>query len=333
MKRRLAFLAACALLLFSTALLERSSSRPPATPAGRTEPVRGSHRWMGASDGTPDVPPEAAAGDSAAQAPPVPEGRTAELLVFLRPGTDSLAFARSLGLKLKQTLVGAPHVHVFEAATPDAADAIREQAAKDPRVTGAYPNERTHFTHCIFTPNEPRFPNNSPVPYHGQWHLGNGASTFHANLARAWNRDVTGQGVVIGIVDDCLEKNHPDLLPNFVAADSWNWGTSTNDPSPNLAYDGTPNEDLHGTSTSGVAAARGGNAEGGTGAAPFAGLAGLRIDWPNQTSAMFTAATLYHSFDTNTNIKVKSHSYGYTSPYIAQGAQSQAVTDSTLAGT
>src|SRR6185503_16103394 len=197
----------------------------------------------------------------------------------------------------------------------------------------AYLNERRHFEHGVFTPNDQYFPDNTPAPFHGQWHLGNGASPFHANLAGAWNRDVTGLGVVIGIVDDCLEKNHPDLAPNFLAADSWNWGNSTNDPSPNAAYDGTPNEDAHGTSTSGVAAARGGNGIGVTGAAPFAGLAGLRIDWPTQTSAMFVNATLYHSSGSNTAIKVKSHSYGYTSPYVSNPAESQAVTDSTTAGT
>jgi subtilisin-like proprotein convertase family protein len=83
----------------------------------------------------------------------------------------------------------------------------------------------------------------------------------------------------------------------------------------------------------GVAAARGGNGIGVTGAAPYAGLAGLRIDFPNQTTAMFVDATKYHSDGANTSIKVKNHSYGIPAPYIASTAQRDALAISASAGT
>ncbi|MEX0612907.1 MAG: S8 family serine peptidase, partial [Pirellulales bacterium] len=70
-----------------------------------------------------------------------------------------------------------------------------------------------------------------------------------------------------------------------------------------------------------------------TGAAPLAGLAGLRVDFPNQTTQMFVDATLYHSSGANTNIKVKNHSYGIRAPYIPTVAEVNALVTSSNAGT
>src|SRR5262249_35478857 len=93
--------------------------------------------------------------------------------------------------------------------------------------------------------------------------------------------------------------------------------------------------DMHGTAVAGVAAARGGNGIGGTGAAPLANLAGLRCDFSKwfQTDAMFVDATLYHSSGTNTHIKVKNHSYSNSTEYTPNQAQADALAMSTAAGT
>lgn len=37
------------------------------------------------------------------------------------------------------------------------------------------------------------------------------------NVKEAWKQGVTGQGVVVSILDDGIEKNHPDLLQNYVS--------------------------------------------------------------------------------------------------------------------
>jgi subtilisin-like proprotein convertase family protein len=65
----------------------------------------------------------------------------------------------------------------------------------------------------------------------------------------------------------------------------------------------------------------------------MASLAGLRIDFPTQTSQMFVEATLYHSSGANTNIKVKNHSYGISAPYIPTPAEASAIVTSANAGT
>lgn len=36
------------------------------------------------------------------------------------------------------------------------------------------------------------------------------------NVQQAWAEGITGKGVVVSILDDGLEKNHPDLQRNYV---------------------------------------------------------------------------------------------------------------------
>jgi kexin len=264
--------------------------------------------------------------------PPAPGGEAdgpSELLLFLVPGADAEAVARDLGVAHRRPVAGSPHVRLMDAAGPAAARAARLKAAADPRVRAAFLNEPRHYTLMPFAPNDPYFHKGTPTSsFPGQWHLVNEIVPGRdARVQGAWDRDITGLGVTIGIVDDCLQIAHPDLSPNYVAADSWDFGQNDGDPSP------VTSKDMHGTSVAGVAAARGGNGTGVTGAAPYAKLAGLRIDFQNQTTEMFVGGTLYHSSGANTNIKVKNHSYGYTTAYIATDAERQALADSAAAGT
>jgi len=124
-------------------------------------------------------------------------------------------------------------------------------------------------------PNDPLFPD--------QWHLQNtgqsgGTPGVDANVVLAWD-SVTGSGVVIGIVDDSLEYDHPDLLANYRADLSYDFWEGDPDPSPSpSAIYG----DNHGTAVGGVAAAVGNNGVGVSGSAPGAQLAGIRLTsgWP-----------------------------------------------------
>jgi len=36
------------------------------------------------------------------------------------------------------------------------------------------------------------------------------------NVVPAWKKDFTGRGVVVTILDDGIEKDHPDLKKNYV---------------------------------------------------------------------------------------------------------------------
>lgn len=41
------------------------------------------------------------------------------------------------------------------------------------------------------------------------------------NVAGAWRRGYTGKGVVVSVLDDGIEGEHPDLRPNYVSALGW----------------------------------------------------------------------------------------------------------------
>ncbi len=270
-----------------------------------------------------------------AQDPKAPAEDTAELLLFLAPGTDPAAYAREHGLIHKQTLRSNRDAHVFAAADAPRAHAHRRAAGADPRVRRAYLNRKLRRVKCAWEPLDPYYANGTPTAtWPGQWHLGNGAVPgVDIKTPAAWANDITGLGVTVGIVDDGLETAHPDLNPNYVAGDSWDFGE--NDEIPDPVVTGGPNEDRHGTSVAGVAAARGGNGIGGTGAAPHAGLAGLRVDFGAQTTASFVDATLYRSSldSPPLNIHIKNHSYGYSVPFVDSQAERDAVELSAAAGT
>ena len=38
------------------------------------------------------------------------------------------------------------------------------------------------------------------------------------NVLEAWNEGITGKGIVVTILDDGLEKDHPDIVRNYVSA-------------------------------------------------------------------------------------------------------------------
>ena len=169
-----------------------------------------------------------------------------------------------------------------------------------------------------FTPNDPL--------YNDEWHL------TAANVQGAWDLGYSGAGVTIGIVDDGVQANHPDL--NVSTTDSYNFTDSITDPSPTLS------DQMHGTSVAGVAAATGNNSLGVIGPAYNATIAGLKVALDDsQTDQQFIDATTYHSSSVNSEqntIKIKNHSYGIASPYLdGAGIQAQvtAVSQSTAAGT
>lgn len=45
-------------------------------------------------------------------------------------------------------------------------------------------------------------------------HRGNG---LDMNVIPAWKEGVTGKGIVVTILDDGLETDHPDLVDNYVS--------------------------------------------------------------------------------------------------------------------
>nr|CAB3264714.1 furin-like protease kpc-1 [Phallusia mammillata] len=102
-------------------------------------------------------------------------------------------------------------------------------------------------------------PNRSPndPSWNDMWymHCGEGNSSVcpcSMRVLDAWRAGYTGKGVVTTILDDGIEKNHPDLVPNYDPLASRDINDGDNDPTPR--YDPL-NENKHGTRCAGVVAA------------------------------------------------------------------------------
>ncbi len=220
---------------------------------------------------------------------------------------------------------------VLEAGTVADAHRLAAQWQGDSLVTYVGVNGRSAIELDAFVPNDPYFVYNHSPGQPGQWHLINtgniGGKGIDVRVQTPWLSDWTGSGVVIGIVDDSLQHTHPDLASNYSAVDSYDFGEGDGDPSPVLW------DDTHGTSVAGVAAARGGNGIGVTGAAPLAKLAGLRFSPSLATNATLAAATEFRSSGATTTIKIKNHSYSSRETYVAVADQLTALANSSAFGT
>jgi subtilisin-like proprotein convertase family protein/subtilisin family serine protease len=125
-----------------------------------------------------------------------------------------------------------------------------------------------------------------------QWHLKNTGQNAFADTGGVMGMDInaepvystfgfTGNGVITAVVDTGLEIAHEDLAANVVPNGSWNFNTSTTDPTNTTVTTGD-----HGTSVSGlIAMAR--NAVGGIGVAPSARLKGFNFLSSDQAEQKF----------------------------------------------
>ena len=104
-----------------------------------------------------------------------------------------------------------------------------------------------------------------------QFHLYNTIEIGHdLNLTGVWAQNITGKGVVITLLDDGVDHEHPDLKVNFFEPGSWDFNEHKRLPTPAL-YD-----DYHGTRCAGeVSAAK--NDVCGVGIAWDSKVSGIRI--------------------------------------------------------
>ncbi|KAI5622037.1 proprotein convertase subtilisin/kexin type 5, partial [Silurus asotus] len=94
------------------------------------------------------------------------------------------------------------------------------------------------------------------------------------NIVGAWKRGYTGKDVVVTILDDGIERNHPDLIQNYDNQASYDVNGNDLDPMPR--YDAT-NENKHGTRCAGEVAASANNSHCTVGIAYNAKIGGVRM--------------------------------------------------------
>ncbi|UCG33567.1 MAG: S8 family serine peptidase, partial [Phycisphaerales bacterium] len=149
-----------------------------------------------------------------------------------------------------------------------------------------------------------------------QWHLDGDVSkgaqpNTDVNVETAWDTDngPNAQGsptVRVSIMDECVEKFHPDLYPNWAAGIDLDYIPPDDDPSPDSG-------ERHGTSCAGLAVAKG-NTIGVRGAAPDCGLIGVKFFGGTTVE---TAEGFYFSMDPDDDgdhsdgAAIMSNSWGY----------------------
>ncbi|XP_028824606.1 proprotein convertase subtilisin/kexin type 5-like isoform X1 [Denticeps clupeoides] len=94
------------------------------------------------------------------------------------------------------------------------------------------------------------------------------------NIVGAWKRGYTGKDVVVTILDDGIERNHPDLVQNYDNQASYDVNGNDLDPMPR--YDAS-NENKHGTRCAGEVAASANNSHCTVGIAYNARIGGVRM--------------------------------------------------------
>ncbi|NXU80437.1 PCSK4 convertase, partial [Oreotrochilus melanogaster] len=109
--------------------------------------------------------------------------------------------------------------------------------------------------------------------FHKQWYMNNDINP-DLNILTAWSKGYTGLGVVLTILDDGIEKDHPDLAGNYDPLASYDF--NSNDPDPQPRYT-AGNENRHGTRCAGEVAAAANNHVCGTGVAYNARVGGVRM--------------------------------------------------------
>ncbi|XP_033120746.1 furin-1-like [Anneissia japonica] len=116
-----------------------------------------------------------------------------------------------------------PHVKWFE-----------QETVKSRKKRGHLPGDNFSFDHLPghTTPSSVNFID--PL-WKDTWYLNRGKNQ-DMNVIPAWERGYTGRGVVVSILDDGLEKDHPDLMANYDPDASYDVNGNDNDPQPRYDF-------------------------------------------------------------------------------------------------
>lgn len=229
---------------------------------------------------------------------------TKQVLVQTEAGTDLRDAAAQAGGNIPVQVDYAPGFYLVETDEIGGALNLAEQLREQPGVLGADP-VLARLRQKKWVPNDTLFPQ--------QWHLqntgqGGGTAGMDVNITDVWDT-YRGSNILIGIVDDGLQLTHTDLFQNVNTTLDWDWNDGDGDPSPVLS------NDWHGTSCAGVAAARGHNGRGVSGAAPYATLVGYRLIGGEATDVMEASAMTTN----NHLVHLKSNSWGPYDDGVLEG--------------
>ncbi|MEX0326021.1 MAG: S8 family serine peptidase [Puniceicoccaceae bacterium] len=205
----------------------------------------------------------------------VVSGSEGNWLIKVASGADAKATAAAAGAAYIGPLQGVEGYHRVRflrelASKPEDADwkgQVFRQLESRPEIESFEEDILIVSYPKAFNPTDPLFPD--------QWHLENagqsgGVPFADARVRPAWDRGLSGAGVVIAIVDEGTQYTHPDLQGNYLAGSGYDYNDDDSDPSPSGV------DDRHGTAVAGISLADA-NGIGGLGIAYDAKLVPLRL--------------------------------------------------------
>ncbi|XP_069891868.1 proprotein convertase subtilisin/kexin type 5 isoform X2 [Dipodomys merriami] len=165
---------------------------------------------------------------------------------------------------IKRSVLSSRGTHSFISMEPKV-EWIQQQVVKK-RTKRDYDLSRAQSTYF----NDPKWPS--------MWYMHCSDNTHPCqsdmNIEGAWKRGYTGKNIVVTILDDGIERTHPDLMQNYDALASCDVNGNDLDPMPR--YDAS-NENKHGTRCAGEVAAAANNSHCTVGIAFNARIGGVRM--------------------------------------------------------
>ncbi|XP_039987711.1 proprotein convertase subtilisin/kexin type 7 [Xiphias gladius] len=165
------------------------------------------------------------------------------LLCSVKPSAGSLGDILRKGVQPEDTLAAHPHVLWYS----------QERVLSRSKRSMAF--------------NDPQYPK--------QWHLHNDINKgMDINMTGVWERNITGRGVTVVVVDDGVEHTHQDIQPNYSPEGSFD--LNSNDPDP-MPHPDVNSDNHHGTRCAGEIAAVPNNSFCAVGVAYGSKVAGIRV--------------------------------------------------------
>jgi hypothetical protein len=125
----------------------------------------------------------------------------------LLPGTNPYEIAKKHGHEVVGPVGSLPNVFLFKKKSETIHGVTHPQHTESPEITW-FENQIAHQRMKRgFIPSDPL--------YGAQWHLHRTSDDVNINTEPAWQQNITGEGVIIAVVDDGLENTHPGTIFQF----------------------------------------------------------------------------------------------------------------------
>jgi subtilisin family serine protease len=247
-----------------------------------------------------------------------------EIVVRLSEKSDDKQLqdlCQSINLRIKHKLQFTEREYLIEVTTEDSSGVFSaiEQLNQAGFIEWAVPNVALQLQLLgQVEPNDTYFPN--------QWHLNNtgqsgGTPNADINAPEAWEMTTGDPNIVVAVLDEGVDTDHPDLIDNIVPG----YDFDSNDSDPNPTGDGA-----HGTACAGLIAGKGNNGIGITGVAWNCKIMPIRIPFGDVPVIESDVATAIR-WAANNGADVLSNSWGWSGSYQSPTIHS-AVTDVTEQG-